>query len=131
MPVHDWTGVSAGTLHDFHTGWIVIRHSSRDEVVALVEIASPGNKDREASVRDYVDKAAACLNHGYHLLVMDLVPPGPHDPRGLNGAIWEWVGGKQPIELLADRPLTLGAYPAQSEPAAYIEPVGVGTVLEE
>ena len=23
MPVHDWTRVSAGTFHDFHSTWIV------------------------------------------------------------------------------------------------------------
>ncbi len=22
MPIHDWTRVSAGTFHDFHTAWI-------------------------------------------------------------------------------------------------------------
>lgn len=67
---------------------MTIRHASDHRIVALVEIASPGNKDRERSVSDFVDKAIAALRQGYHLLSIDLFPPGPFDPDGLHEAGW-------------------------------------------
>jgi hypothetical protein len=50
---------------------------SGHRVVTLIEIASPA------------DKAAAALSSGLHITVLDLIPPGRHDPHGLHGAIWE------------------------------------------
>ncbi len=137
MPIHDWTRVSAGTFHDFHTVWIgglrtalndgllpedyyalceqdatnvgpdvltlhsstptanggaggvmavaqsppkvqvtasadvdfyalrqrrlVIRHSSDDRIVALLEIVSPANKRGRRAFRAFVDKAVGAL----------------------------------------------------------------------
>src|SRR5690349_21627374 len=67
---------------------LTIRHTSGHRIVALLEIASPGNKDRPASVEQFVDKVESALRAGCHVLVVDLWPPGPHDPDGLPGAIW-------------------------------------------
>jgi len=36
----------------------------------MIEIISPGNKDRPASVREFVEKAYAALRHGCHLLLL-------------------------------------------------------------
>ena len=54
---------------------IVIRHSSGDRVIALLEIVSPGNKSSRNALRSFVDKAVEALYRGYHLLIVDLFPP--------------------------------------------------------
>ena len=60
---------------------VVIRHG-RGKVVAIIEIMSPGNKDSRNAIRTFVEKAADILNQGVNLLVVDLFPPTPRDPRG-------------------------------------------------
>jgi hypothetical protein len=109
---------------------LAIRHISGDRVVAYLEILSPGNKSSRAAVDQFLDKAVAVLNHGCHLLLVDLFPPGTFDPRGMHQAIWsqfcrsDW---RQP----EDKPLTLAAYTGGLLPEAYVEPVAVGTVLPD
>jgi hypothetical protein len=66
---------------------LVIRHTTGDRIVALLEIVSPGNKQSRGAIQSFVDKAVAALNDGYHLLVLDLLPPGAFDPKGMHGAI--------------------------------------------
>jgi hypothetical protein len=109
---------------------VTIRHASDHRIVAIIEIASPGNKDREQSVRDFVDKAVAAMQHGYHLLLIDLLPPGPFDPDGLHGAVWLDFTGER-YEPPAEKPLCLASYVAESLPRAYVEPIAVGTELPE
>ncbi len=109
---------------------LTIRHSSDHQIVALIEIVSPSNKDREQSVRDFVDKAVSALEHGYHLLIVDLFPPGDFDPTGMHGAIWSCLDSHA-YDPPAGRTLTLAAYPADRLPSAYVEPIGVGTELPE
>ncbi len=109
---------------------IVIRHSSGDQVVALVEIVSPGNKGSRHGLRSFVQKVAAALYRGYHLLILDLQPPTRRDPQGIHGAIWEEIEDdayRAPI----DKPLTLVAYESGTTKTAYIEPIAVGDVLPE
>lgn len=210
MPVHDWTRVSAGTFHHFHTAWIaelakslnrgllppdyyalseqvagetgpdvltlhagkppatadadvppgatavaqapprvsitasadeaeiyarkrrtlVIRHSSGDEIVAFLEILSPGNKSSRRALERFLDKAAAVLLDGRHLLVVDLFPPGPFDPRGIHGALWADFSD-EPYEPPPGKPLTLAAYSGGPIPRAWVEPIAVGSVLPE
>jgi len=77
-----------------------------------------------------VDKAAAALWRGYHLLVLDLQPPGARDPQGIHGAIWEDIADasyRQP----EDKPLTLAAYDAGPPKIYYVEPVAVGESLPD
>jgi hypothetical protein len=109
---------------------LAIRHVSDHRIVALLEILSPGNKDRASSVLDFVDKAHSALKHDCHLLVIDLFPPGPWDPHGIHGAIWEDLG---PVDDLPEpgKPLTLAAYVAGQLPEAYLEPLAVGDALPE
>jgi hypothetical protein len=33
MPVHDWTRVSAGIFHDFHTSWISALRNALNEAI--------------------------------------------------------------------------------------------------
>lgn len=107
-----------------------IRHVSGHRLVALLEIVSPGNKDREKSVEAFVDKVIAALDHRLHLLVIDLFPPGPADPHGMHGAIWQEAADTI-YEPPADRPLTLAAYMADRLPEAFVEPMSIGTPLPD
>ena len=67
---------------------IVIRHATGDRIVALIEIVSPGNKESQPMLRAFLEKSAAALQAGYHLLLLDLWPPGNFDPAGIHGALW-------------------------------------------
>jgi hypothetical protein len=107
---------------------LVIRHASGDRVVALLEIVSPGNKASRHALRSFVEKAVEALYRGYHLLLVDLFPPGPRDPNGIHGAIWSEfsdAGYVQPD----NEPLTLVSYSAGQPKQAYIEPTAVGRTL--
>jgi hypothetical protein len=109
---------------------LAIRHVSGHRLVALIEIVSPANKDRAASVRDLVEKVCAALRHGCHVLCIDLFPPGPADPRGMHNAIWEEFDAADDV-LVADKPLTLAAYVAAAVAEAYVEPIAVGDTLPD
>jgi hypothetical protein len=106
---------------------IVVKHSAGD-IVAVIEIVSPGNKGSRAAWRTFIEKSVELLRRGIHLLVVDLFPPSPRDPQGVHKAIWdEFV--EEPFELPPDKPLTVAAYSAGPPPTAYVEPVAVGDNL--
>jgi hypothetical protein len=106
---------------------VVIRHG-RGKVVAIVEIVSPGNKDSRNAIRSFVEKAADILNQGVNLLVVDLFPPTPRDPRGIHKAIWDEFGD-EPFEMPPGMPLIVASYIGGEDPTAYVESVGVGDPL--
>ena len=56
---------------------IVIRHISHHDVIALVEIVSPGNKSSRHGLRAFVEKAGSFLRTGIHLVDSRFIPPGP------------------------------------------------------
>jgi hypothetical protein len=107
---------------------VVIRHSSGDRIVALLEIVSPGNKASRRAIESFVEKAAEALYRGFHLSVIDLFPPGPRDPHGIHAAIWAEFSD-EPFEPPAGEPLTLAAYSAGHPKRAYVEPTAVGREL--
>jgi hypothetical protein len=109
---------------------VVVRHQSGDRIVALIEIVSPGNKSSERALTAFVDKAIGALTQGYHLLILDLHPPGPRDPTGIHGAIWAELG--EPLyEPPPDKDLTSVAYSAAPPKTAYIEPLAVGDIVAD
>lgn len=108
---------------------ITVRHRHGD-VVAVIEIVSPGNKAGRAEFRSLVEKSADLIRQGIHLLVIDLFPPGPRDPQGLHKAIWDEFQ-EEDVELPPDKPLTLASYDAGPECLAYVEFIGVGDGLPE
>lgn len=108
---------------------ITIRHRHGD-VVAIVEIVSPGNKGSWAEFQTFVKKSAEFIQHGIHLLVIDLFPPGKRDPFGIHKAIWDEFE-EEDLELPADKRLTLASYDAGSERVAYVEFVAIGDTLPE
>lgn len=205
MPAHDWSRVTHGDFHDFHSSWIThlkeslndgllpdgyyaqseqhagrtiadiltlsarmpppndqagfalaeapprvsfkmvaddatsyrvarrtvtIRHRSGRQVIAMIEVVSPGNKDGQQHLRQFTDKAVSAIRQGIHLLVVDLHPPGSFDPDGIHGVIWDEVGGGG-FDLPANRPFTLVAYLAEQLPEAYVEPIAVRMELPE
>ena len=108
---------------------LVVRHISGHQVVALIEIVSPSNKDRKDHVRDMAQKVVRSLEAGVHVLLLDLLPAGPHDPGGLHGAVWRYFDTAA-YEPPADEPLTLTSYVWDgSEPEAFLEPTAVGKPL--
>jgi hypothetical protein len=125
----------AESEHEFYRrkkSSIVIRHVSGDEIVAMIEIVSPGNRLSLRQFRAFLEKVYELLEARVHLLVIDPFPPGPRDPDGVHGAIWEEdLDGAGPFHLPADKPLTLVAYACGLTTRAYIEPVGVGDVLPD
>jgi len=102
-----------------------------DRIVALLEIVSPGNRDRKLSLARFVDMATSALRKGYQLLIVVVFPPGPHDRQGMHGAVWAEFDGieaaqyRQPCE----KPLTLVAYETKPAPTAYVEPTAVRATL--
>jgi hypothetical protein len=108
---------------------ITVRHPDGD-VVAVLEVVSPGNKGSRHAIQAFARKAVALLQAGIHLLVVDLFPPSPRDPQGIHKVIWDWLH-EEPFTLPPDKPLTLAAYAVGTETVAYIEPVAVGDPLPE
>lgn len=105
---------------------LVIRHSSGYRIVALIEIVSPGNKATRDKLDDFLDKTVSALQNGYHLLIVDLFPPGAHDPHGVHAALWNRLGTNG-MELPDERPLALASYLADQPPTAYVKYAAVGT----
>ena len=84
---------------------LAVRHVSGHRLVALLEIVSPANKDRVRHVAAFAEKAVSALEAGIHLLVVDLFPPGLHDPQGIHGAIVaSLAGAEDPDDLPALNP---------------------------
>jgi hypothetical protein len=109
---------------------LVIRHVSGDRIVALVEIVSPGNKDRDESVEELLNKLEDALSHDIHLLVVDLFPPNRHDPHGIPGTFWAKLGD-EPEDPPATEPLSLAAFVAGHPVRAFFEYLCVGKPLPD
>ena len=80
---------------------IVIRHA-RGRPVAMIEVVSPGNKDRECSVQRFVGKVRDFLKQGISMVFVDLFPPGS---------------------------LAVVSYDAGEPLTSYLEPLAVGDAL--
>lgn len=98
------------------------------QVVAVIEIVSPGNKNSDHGLRAFVRKTSDLIWQGVHLLVVDLFPPSDRDPQGIHKAIWDEIADR-PFELPPDQPLTVASYRAAPVKTAYVDPVAVGDDL--
>jgi hypothetical protein len=111
---------------------LAVRHVSGHRLVALLEIVSPGNKDRAGHVEDFAAKAVSALDLGVHLLVVDLFPPSRYDPDGMHGIIRQRLEqSDEPYDLPANEPLTLVSYAAGPRVDVYLEHIAVGASLPE
>jgi hypothetical protein len=107
---------------------VVIRRSSGDRVVALIEIVSPANKHTRHKIEDFADKVVAALREGIHVLIIDPFPPTHYDPDGIHGYIWhKMLAGT--FHGTSDQPLTLVSYTADEPLRAYVEPLKIGDLL--
>jgi hypothetical protein len=111
---------------------LAIRHVTKHRLVAMIEIVSPANKDRARHVADLAEKAASALEHGVHVLLVDLLPPGAHDPGGIHRAILNALDeSAEPCCVPAESPLTLASYAADGGFDVYLEHLTVGFALTE
>jgi hypothetical protein len=110
---------------------VAIRHVSGHRLVAVIESASPANKDRRESVEGLVGKIEELLAFGVHVLLIDLLPPGIHDPRGLHGVVWSLFDDGPSYDLPLTETLTAEAYTAGTPVKAFVEHFAVGGTLPE
>lgn len=106
---------------------LTVRHR-HGQVIAVVEIVSPGNKASAGEFRAFVQKSADLIQQGVHLLAIDLFPPTKRDPQGIHKAIWDEFVDEE-YQPPADKPLTAAAYDAGPPIVAYVEPIAVGDRL--
>jgi hypothetical protein len=109
---------------------VVIRHRSRHQIIAMIEIVSPGNKHGQTEFAAFVHKADQALLAGIHLLIVDLFPPTPRDPDGIHRAIWGREGDGD-FALPDEKPLTCVSYVGYPGVEVYLEPVAVGDTLTD
>jgi hypothetical protein len=113
-----------------HRKTLTIRHVGNDRIVAMLEIVSAANKDRKKSVAEFLNKLEHALYHGIHVVLVDLFPPGRHDPLGMHGALWQRLGGAAegpPHE----EPLTIASYVADAPLDSYWEYLSLGSPLPD
>ncbi|HVA45074.1 MAG TPA: DUF4058 family protein [Pirellulales bacterium] len=106
----------------------VVVFDDADEVVAVLEVVSPGNKSIRYAFEKFAEKALRFLRNGIHLMVIDLFPPTSRDPRGMHAAIWSEMIDYD-FHLPPERPLTVASYSAGGLKRAFVEAIGVGTPL--
>jgi hypothetical protein len=109
---------------------VTIRHVSRHQVVAMVEVVSPGNKNNQNGFNAFVRKARETLAAGMHLLLIDLFPPGARDPQGIHQAIWGDDCGPD-FALPPEKPLTCVSYIGGACAEVFGDFIAVGDELPE
>lgn len=129
-PKTSYSAESAGQFYRRNQKNVVIRHVSGDEVVAMIELVSPGNKSSQYHLNAFVEKACELIQRQIHLLIVDPFPASKRDPQGIHGAIWESLVDESFV-LPANRPLTLVSYECFNDTRAYIEPFAVGEPLPD
>jgi hypothetical protein len=104
---------------------LIIRHTSNNRIVAMIEVLSAGNKASRHAIRSFVDKAVSALDGGIHLLLVDVHPPGPRDPHGIHGVLMNEIGTEEYI-LGKERPLTAVAYIGGTRVEVFVSHFAVG-----
>jgi hypothetical protein len=100
---------------------VTVRHVSDDQVVALIEIVSGGNKSNKKAFEEFVAKALELVEAGVHLLLIDVLPRTRRDPHGIHPAIWENI---------TDDPAETGGAGALSAVAYEVIPGGVNAYCQ-
>ena len=111
---------------------LAIRHVSGHRLVAVIEIVSPANKDRDEHVSELAGKIDGFLSAGVHVLLLDPFSPGPHDPRGIDVMIREFYGSPESSPVItSDEPLVAVSYRASLPIEAYLEQFAVGMKIPD
>lgn len=106
----------------------VVVLNDADEVVAVLEIVSPGNKSNSDGFHQFVEKALQFIRSGIHFFFVDLFSPTSRDPRGLHAAIWSEMI-EYDFHLPGGKPLTVASYSCGITRQAFVEPLAVGDDL--
>jgi hypothetical protein len=110
---------------------LVIRHTSNDRIVAMIEVLSPGNKSSRHALRSLTDKVVAALDAGVRLLLVDVHLPGPRDPQGMHGALLSEIASDE-YTLPPGRPLTAASYVGGTGVVdAFLDHFAVGEVIPD
>ena len=107
---------------------LAIRHAASRRVVAIIELVSPGNKERRPNLRAFVEKVIAFLWNGIHVLVIDPFPPTPRDPHGLHAVFWRSLARRRFVPP-GDKPLGAAVYVSGEEWRTFAEAFAVGDAL--
>lgn len=108
---------------------VAVRHR-HGQIVAVIEIVSPGNKASTTALRAFVEESSDLMMQGVGLLVIDPFPPSRRDPHGIAKAIWDQIE-EVDLEVPAEKPLTLASFDAGPPPTVYFEPLAVGDKLPD
>jgi hypothetical protein len=109
---------------------VAIRHTSNNRVVAVVEVLSPGNKNRRLHFSRFVRKAVDLLERGVHFAVYDVLAPTKPCPAGIHAAIWEELG-QEPQPFDPATPFSSASYNVSGDGTidAFVEPTALGAPL--
>lgn len=78
----------------------------------------------------FVRKVARAIDHGIHVLIVDLFAPGPRDPNGIHPVIWSEFRD-EPYSPPPGKPLTMATYEVGPTNRAYIQPAAAGEPLPD
>lgn len=132
IPERPKTSMTFRSESNFYAGRanrIVIRHHL-GEIVAVIEVVSPGNKDNQGAIREFVDQAMEFLRAGVHLSIVDPFPPTARDPVGVHQLIWNEIASDS-FEFPRGRDRLAVAYESGLEMIAFVEPFGAGDLLPD
>lgn len=111
---------------------VAIRHVSQHRLVAVVEIVSPGNKDRLEHLEELAGKIEGFLRAGVHVMLVDLFPAATHDPRGVDALVREFYSGPdQPYDAPPEPPPCIVSYRAAPAIGVYFQPLAIGRELPD
>lgn len=114
-------------------GRVTVRRAG-GELVAVIEIVSPGNKDRREAREGFAGKVRACLQAGIALMVADIVTEYRFNLHNL------WAGGEpcdtprlsdpqKPLNVTAYRPVVPEDGSFRSRVEMWLRPLEVGDEL--
>ena len=106
---------------------VTVRQSDGDQLVAVVEVVSPNNKNSRVGIEGFLRKTASLLGRGIHLVILDTIRPGRFDPQGMHGAIRQELTS-EPIQT-SDKPLTVASYEAAGQVRAFVQALAAGDVM--
>ncbi len=158
MPIHDWSRAEASTFHTFRHRWIsalvdalnagrmpddhfaaiepartsdrIAVHHRDGRIVSVIEIVTPADKASSTALNALVESIGRGILGRVHLLLVDLFPPGEHDPNGVLHAAWLALG-EEIDEPTAVRRLMAASIDSGPIPTNYAEPIAVGEILPE
>ena len=93
---------------------LVVRESRNYDLVAVLEIVSPANRDRPESVNQFAVKIDQLLGAGVHVMLIDLFASGRHDPDGMHGAVLGRIAPDEPYTHPDATARTVASYGADS-----------------